>query len=657
MNFIFFVVSILASLILFCLGAFLLRNRYVRNYEEDRLITSDESKFAIFEVDDKYKEYLSTYKIFKEKDNRFLSLKLRNNIKYIDYNIVCCKDQKVVKIINVKDTLFSYKQDYIVKLPLIASSFKIDVNQINDEKFEVNEIKRSKLSFVLSSILFAVGSVIPLFLIYLIVFSYLPSNKYLSWNDVMDKIFGSYLFYIVGAILLIVVFLISFLGMLFSNKPKNHGLKENKKKEKLEEKDFDISKYLKFKVKEKFNKKENKSYFIAKCKKKKDLYRGTLLLKIFDEEDKQLLAVNYNIDKHIKKIVIKKEDIFKRVEVVPYNVYFKYFRYVNNEPIYNEYNNRQGVKGRSVYINGLLYPAISTLLVFVASLVSVASAGMEANVLRYPEGVFSYEFIDEENVNAGIRITSYRGSSSKIYIPSKLYNYDVKEIAERAFQNNESIKEAYFSSEIVLNNYAFSGCSNLTKVDLNNVSYIGRDAFFQTSLKEVTINQNVTYLGSRAFGGIETLDSITINSNSNNEFENSIFALSKVDGKIVVNGSPSYRGNSPFTNVECEGVFFYDLSIINKNNYKQYFNVNSPNPYLKSSCVHDDVSFMEQNGQIINVTDSEIVSETQSTCSENGIITYRCNYCNQTYDVTKPLDPNNHNYVDGVCTWCGRVEN
>ena len=66
---------------------------------------------------------------------------------------------------------------------------------------------------------------------------------------------------------------------------------------------------------------------------------------------------------------------------------------------------------------------------------------------------------------------------------------------------------------------------------------------------------------------------------------------------------------------------------------------------------------MEQNGKIINVTDSEIVSETQSTCSENGIITYRCNYCNQTYDVTKPLDPNNHNYVDGVCTWCGRVEN
>ena len=48
MNTLFLIISILVSFVLFFLGILLLKNKYIKEFEEDNLISSDEEKYAFF---------------------------------------------------------------------------------------------------------------------------------------------------------------------------------------------------------------------------------------------------------------------------------------------------------------------------------------------------------------------------------------------------------------------------------------------------------------------------------------------------------------------------------------------------------------------------------------------------------------------------------
>ncbi len=123
---------------------------------------------------------------------------------------------------------------------------------------------------------------------------------------------------------------------------------------------------------------------------------------------------------------------------------------------------------------------------------------------------FSYEYSSD----GFYKLTGYNGNDSDITIPAVIPdNYPVEAlrgktpniIREDAFKNNSTIK---------------------TVTILNNISHIGSDAFRDCSqLKEVTIGNNLDYFGYRCFQNCPELEKVTIYSkDSRFSMQNSTFS-------------------------------------------------------------------------------------------------------------------------------------
>ena len=88
-------------------------------------------------------------------------------------------------------------------------------------------------------------------------------------------------------------------------------------------------------------------------------------------------------------------------------------------------------------------------------------------------------------------VTGMYGQSSKIVIAGNINGKPVRKIASRAFYHNTHIEEVIFedpSSLTEIDRLAFSGCSKLKEISLEEVQNIGRNAFEDcVSLEEVTL--------------------------------------------------------------------------------------------------------------------------------------------------------------------------
>lgn len=119
------------------------------------------------------------------------------------------------------------------------------------------------------------------------------------------------------------------------------------------------------------------------------------------------------------------------------------------------------------------------------------------------------------NTKTGI-IENYTGEDNVVYIPAYIVieNIDgngnaktvkVNGISSNAFQGNENIKAVCmtdFISEIPDN--AFKGCTSLTELVGFGITSIGNNAFDGCSaLKEFAVSEDVTYLGTNAFNGLD----------------------------------------------------------------------------------------------------------------------------------------------------------
>ena len=657
MNILFLLISLIISAFFLFLGLFFLKVKYVKSFDEDTLISSNEKNYALFDVDNKYKEYVNSYKIIKEGNNRFLALKLKGNVKYINFNIVCYKNEKLLKILNIKDVLNNYKEDYIVKLPLNASSFKIDIIEVNDIYFIENEdIKKSVYKYILSSLFFSISATIAYFLIYLITLPSSPSSIYDSWDKLIESVFYVPIFYILGAILFLLTFIISFLILFFLNKEKRFAFKENKKKDEEESKEFNIYKYLKFNVKTKKDKKDNSGYFIIKLIKKREFIKGEILIKAIDVNNEPLLSFPYKIDKHFKKINIKKNKNIKELKISYNTLYFKKFRYINNEAIYNEYLNKNGVKCETLHIKGVLYSILTFALIFITSLGANFYASYQLNIYRNIENYLNYEFINEENEEEGIKIVESPIKFNTLYIPKEIDGYKVVSIGEGAFKNNEYIKKVYFSNEIEIESEAFLNCSSLEYVDLSKVNNIGLSSFEKTSLKEIYVGKNLDTVNSKAFAGIKTLKKVTLD-NPDLALGLNVFRNSVIDGDLIINYEPIGLQRTSFIGISCNEVYIYDYSKITKVNYNVSYYLKRDHTYFLSECIHDDVSFIvDKNGKIIKTMDVEVSSTFEGTCIEKSYTEYLCHRCGNKYKVEGKLNFQNHNFVDGYCTWCGKAE-
>ena len=117
-------------------------------------------------------------------------------------------------------------------------------------------------------------------------------------------------------------------------------------------------------------------------------------------------------------------------------------------------------------------------------------------------GEFSYERYDGDSK---IRILQYLGSGGEVQIPETLEGLPVKEIADSAFEGNETVTSVTMGDDVVLiGAFAFRNCTALQQIRLShNLKSIGRECFKGcSSLEEIVIPDSVLRLELHVNAGL-----------------------------------------------------------------------------------------------------------------------------------------------------------
>ena len=116
-------------------------------------------------------------------------------------------------------------------------------------------------------------------------------------------------------------------------------------------------------------------------------------------------------------------------------------------------------------------------------------------------GALTYNLDGTERIIGGKRVIFYTTSDGSILTPPNMENYDNSEYGALVFANNVTTIE----------DNAFDGCSNLTRITLpEGVTTIGDKAFnLCSNLNSITLPEGVTTIGDKAFNFCNNLNSIT----------------------------------------------------------------------------------------------------------------------------------------------------
>ena len=655
MNYIIFFILIAFSIVFLIFGILILTPRYNKTFREDKLIKSDDKTYAIFELDSEYQEFLNSYKIFKHEDKRFLTLNKNESINYIEYNVVCFKNEKYLQSIRIKDTNIRKNEEYLVNLPTNATSFKVEIKQINDTLFEVDDMKKmSVFKELLASIFFALASIAPITLIEFIVFREFNTTYY-DKNRVLEFMFNKLAIDITISIFAVLVFVISFLVLLFKNKRKTFKFISNKKEKEV---DKDINEIINFKHEVKKDNYSNNFYYKVKTKFPKDFINGVVTINIFKYDNTLAISFNKFINKNDYKFNIKKENNFDYIKFEVIEANFDKYSYKDKEFHNFEFINKDQTKANKLTTYGVTTSIIVFLCVFALSIGGVLNAYSSLSPFKNPDNYFDYDFLDNDNRDKGIEISDYYSTNKMMITPSTLDGYEVKKIKEEAFKNSRKLYKVGFESDIEIQKSAFES-SSLFEVDLNNVKKVGDSAFKGTHLINLTIPSSVTSISSEAFRGIRTLTSLTFEEGTSGlSLQSDSFRFIRVWGNIIIKRNISSFSSATFKNATFNDCYIYSsVSGLTKTNFKDYFNNNSNVYFLTTrSCNHDFNSFHVENGKIDKDFDGEFISTEPGTCVEKEKFHYRCKVCDEEITLFGSIDATNHNYEDGVCTWCGKEE-
>ncbi|MGY5353939.1 leucine-rich repeat domain-containing protein [Wenyingzhuangia sp. IMCC45467] len=91
-------------------------------------------------------------------------------------------------------------------------------------------------------------------------------------------------------------------------------------------------------------------------------------------------------------------------------------------------------------------------------------------------------------------------------------NFNVTEISDTAFKNNESITAISIGNNITtIKAFSFSNCKNLSSISMSNsISSIEKSAFSSSGLTSFTFPYSITTIESHLFIGCEDLSTVTI---------------------------------------------------------------------------------------------------------------------------------------------------
>ena len=164
----------------------------------------------------------------------------------------------------------------------------------------------------------------------------------------------------------------------------------------------------------------------------------------------------------------------------------------------------------------------------------------------------------------------------------------------------------HYTSDDVIGEYAFQGCSGLASVTLpSSVTYIGGYAFSGCSgLTSVTLPSSVTSIDGRAFSGCSGLTSVTLPSSVTSIGSSAFRGCSGLTSVYVSWKSPLSINASVFENANTKKCILY----VPKGTYDDY--------WLSNWGVFDNIEECDVTG-IDNVTTSSDVKEI-SRYSVNG---------------------------------------
>lgn len=204
-----------------------------------------------------------------------------------------------------------------------------------------------------------------------------------------------------------------------------------------------------------------------------------------------------------------------------------------------------------------------------------------------------YEYTLEDNFTC--TITGYNGADANITIPSKIYGNKVTTIGSEVFRDNNNLVSVTIPNTVTkLSHSVFSGCKNLSKVNLSShIKEIGSYAFLGSGLKSVTLPSGIKDISWELFSNCENLESVTIPNTVTHIDEYAFYKCINLSSITIPNSVEEICKNafSDCVNLQSitigsglkyfdsiwEELPFYGCSSL------ETITVSSKNPYFKSS--------------------------------------------------------------------------
>ncbi len=144
------------------------------------------------------------------------------------------------------------------------------------------------------------------------------------------------------------------------------------------------------------------------------------------------------------------------------------------------------------------------------SLTSVAIPDSQKDIeANWKESDFKYKV----NSDGSAKLTKYSGNASTLIIAEEIDGHPIKEIGERAFSHNRTLKSIIVPSTVsIIEENAFSYADKLEQVTiLGPINTIDDNAFYNcTRLQAITIYGSDLVIGERAFSHCSKLKDVTI---------------------------------------------------------------------------------------------------------------------------------------------------
>lgn len=214
--------------------------------------------------------------------------------------------------------------------------------------------------------------------------------------------------------------------------------------------------------------------------------------------------------------------------------------------------------------------------------------------LQYPSANDEYEY----NVyDTYIEITKYIGSDTDVTIPAKIDNLPVLVVGESAFTSQYYIDHKKVTSVtsvtipdsvVTIEKFAFSDCSDLTKIVIGNGVKKIRDSAFSScsSLTSVIIPDSVVTIGENAFKYCKSLKNVTIGNSVTMIGYRAFEACSGLTSIIIPDNVKFVDAGAFYTCINLKDVYIYSTNCAFNENHSDYTSIGKVDAFESTATLY-----------------------------------------------------------------------